>query len=200
MGAASIAVEAPIRSGWAPRHARHHGHRLVLVTAGALLVLARSMASATPAPIPGSPRCVEASSADSQDYLTGRVCPPAGFAATMGYKPVLARTPYGWRYLKPSWAGGDCSGPLTDRGPFWDFRTACRTHDYGYDLVRFGVAERPEVDRLLYRDMKASCLAAGRVEGGPCKVLADTAYAVLTVGDATGFDPEPVAHADRVTP
>ncbi len=200
MGAASMASQARGRARSTRRHARRHGHRLLFVSTCVLIVLVRSMASATPAPISGSPQCVKVESADSQDYLTGQVCPPAGFVTTMGYEPVLTHTPYGWRYLKPSWAGGDCSGPLTDRGPFWDFGVACRTHDYGYDLVRFGLAERPQVDRLLYRDMKASCLAAGTIERGPCKVLADTAYAVLAVGDATGFDPTPVPHAAPVAP
>jgi hypothetical protein len=176
-----------------PRVTRRHARRHAVVVLGlgsVAFVLLRSMTAAVATTAPGSPRCVRTEAASTADYLTGRVCPPEGFAEALGYEPLLVETPYGWRFTKPVSAGGSCSGPIHEHGPFWDFGAACRMHDYGYDLVRFGVAERPDADQLLYRDMKASCLQTGAVERPACKVLADTANAVLTVGDATGFDVE----------
>lgn len=173
----------------APWSARRHAVAVMGVGAIAFVLL-RSMTAAVAGTASGSPTCVVAVRASTAGYLTGRICPPEGFAEALGYEPTLVQTPYGWRYTKPASAGGSCSGPIHEHGPFWDFGAACRMHDYGYDLIRFGVAERPDVDRLLYRDMKASCLLVDVVERPPCKVLADTANAVLTVGDATGFDVE----------
>jgi hypothetical protein len=113
-------------------------------------------------------------------------CPPVGFARVLGYEPVLARTESGWRYERPD---AECSGPLSDRGPFWDFADACATHDYGYDLVRFGVGDRRATDSLLHDDLLRSCAAEGLGQA-PCKALAEWAYAALRVGEANGFAPE----------
>ncbi len=151
-----------------------------------------SMSERAAAETPGSTRCRQVSKAATVDYLTGIACPPTGFARTMGYEPVLVETGYGWRYTKPDWAGGACSGPLADTGPFWDFTLACRAHDYGYDLVRFGVGDRAEADRLLYRDMMMDCSAQRALGGDACRAIAHWTATTLEVGDATGFDPEPV--------
>ncbi len=149
-----------------------------------------SISGTVEAMVPGSPTCRQDPTATTQELLTGEACPPEGFAATMGYEPVLKDTPYGWRYTKPDWAGGFCSPPLTDHGPSWDFQTACQTHDYGYDLVRFGVGDRADADTLLYEDMMRTCTRG--VDGTLCRAAARWAHTVLVVGDATGFDPEPV--------
>jgi hypothetical protein len=63
-------------------------------------------------------------------------------------------------------------------------------HDYGYDLVRFGIGDRGEADGLLYNDMMASCSDRGIVGAMGCRTIAGWARAVLEVGDALGFDPE----------
>lgn len=188
MRTANPALEIP---GLLPRIAARHAHRHIVAVLGIgalAFVLLRSMTAAVAGTVTGSPTCVVTERASTAGYLTGRICPPEGFAAALGYEPTLVRTLYGWRYTKPASAGGSCSGPIHEHGPFWDFGAACRMHDYGYDLVRFGVAERPDADRMLYRDMKASCLLIDAVERPACKVLADTSNAVLTVGDVTGFD------------
>jgi hypothetical protein len=143
---------------------------------------------------PGTPTCKVKGKASTVEYLVGDACPPNQFAETIGYQPVLVETPFGWRYEKPRWAGGECSGPLADRGWYWDFGAACRTHDYGYDLVRFGVGNRPQADDLLYRDMVASCGANAPLGMVACRATARWAHLVLEIGDATGFDPEPIAH------
>src|SRR5919106_635773 len=73
------------------------------------------------------------------------------------------------RYLRPAWADGECS-VIPDTGPYWDATWPCQTHDYGYDLVRFGVADRVEVDDLLLDDLHSNCGrmddAVGRVSCG----------------------------------
>jgi hypothetical protein len=160
--------------------------RLGLVAVTTFLVW--SVSGHVAADVPGSPACAVREEATTVEYLTGQACPPAGFAETMGYEPVLVQTSYGWRYTKPAWAGGSCSGPLADRGPFWNFTTSCDTHDYGYDLVRFGVGDRAKADGQFYRDMMSSC----RGRGPACKALAEWARFALTVGDSVGMDPEPV--------
>lgn len=137
---------------------------------------------------PGSATCVERRGSTAEEYLTGVVCPPEGFAEVLGYEPELTRTPSGWRYVRPD---AECSGPLTDRGPFWDFAAACATHDYGYDLVRFGVGDRAATDALLHDDLLRACAREGLGQA-PCKALAEWAYAALRVGEANGFEPGPI--------
>ena len=138
--------------------------------------------------VSGSPSCVARADATAVDYQTGVVCPPKGFSDVLGYEPVLVETPAGWRYVRP---GAECSGPLADSGPFWDFSNACGTHDYGYDLVRFGVGDRRATDSLFHDDMLRECRREGLGQA-PCKALAEWAYAALRVGDGNGFDPEPI--------
>ena len=109
--------------------------------------------------------------------------------------PLVSKSPSSWR--RPT--GGDtrsrrgptanCSGPLGDTGPFWDFTAACETHDYGYDLVRFGVGNRAQADALLYRDMLTSCRGQWLSGVVACRGVVEWARVVLEVGDGLGFDP-----------
>ena len=149
-----------------------------------------SISSPIPGPAPGSAACEPHPGATTAEYLTGVACPPLGFAEAAGYDPILIETVAGWRYVRPVWTGADCSGPLADTGPFWNFTTECGMHDYGYDLVRFGVGKRTEVDDLLYGDMLRSCgeRGHGAIEG--CKALAEWAHAVLEVGHLAGMEPQ----------
>ncbi len=175
------------------RH-RMHRRRVLVVVMATVAVMGRSAAGARPLVVPGSPVCRDSANATTREYLVGRACPPDGFARAFGYRPVLLETPYGWRYTRPRSVGGGCSGPLDDVGPFWDFTVACRAHDYGYDLVRFGVADRRDADALLYHDMMSSCGLRAPIPGGACRMVADSAHAVLEVGDvAPGFEPSPVS-------
>ncbi|HEY7477252.1 MAG TPA: hypothetical protein VIB62_03360 [Actinomycetota bacterium] len=165
--------------------------RIGVVVGLVVLVGVWSLAGAPVVHAGGSSVCV-AGPAVTDDYLTGRACPPEGFVELLGYRPRLILTTAGYRYEKPAGAGGSCSGPLTEDGPFWSFGDACRTHDYGYDLVRFGVGDRAAADRQLYADMLLACdgQGPGRLA---CRAIAKSASATLQVGDAAGFDPEPVA-------
>lgn len=144
-------------------------------------------------PPPGAQTCDPEPAASTTEYLLGMACPPRDFAAALGYSPVLRHTRTGWRYLKPASAEGACSGPLDDTGPFWDFADACRTHDYGYDLVRLGVAERPQADSLLFTDMLASCAGQSLPSRVGCRAIAQWARVTLDIGESLHMDPAPVA-------
>ncbi|SRR6266542_806486 len=99
--------------------------------------------------------------------------------------------PYGWRYTRSRFAEGGCSGPRQDVGPFWDFRIARQAHDYGYDLVRFGVASRRHADALLCHDMMSSCGLRAPIPGGA--PVADSTHSVLEIGDVPPeFEPHPI--------
>jgi hypothetical protein len=162
--------------------------RLATIAVVTFNVVGWSVTGDVAAARPGSAVCELRAVATAIEYQTGVVCPPEGFARVMGYQPVLAHTEGGWRYLRPD---AECSGPLSDRGPFWDFADACATHDYGYDLVRFGVGDRSATDALFRDDLLTSCAAQGMGKA-PCKALAEWAYAALRVGEANGFEPEPI--------
>jgi hypothetical protein len=152
-----------------------------------------SLSGSAPRPTPGSAGCRPTWNATTEDLLTGVACPPDGFEDAFGYEPVLLRTPQGWRYTKPEEVDGACSGPLRGLHDAWGFETACRTHDYGYDLVRFGVGNRAQADDLLYRDMMTLCSDWNGLSGGVCRAVTHWAKSALDLGDVTGFDPEPIA-------
>lgn len=169
----------------------HRWRRLLIGSSIAAIValVGRSASATIPGTERGVPGCVVVAEATTTEYIAGKACPPPGFAAVIGYEPVLVETQFGWRYTRPSSADGGCSGPIGDTGPFWDFADACRAHDYGYDLVRVGKGDRAAADDLLYRDMMQTCGARGAVATPACKAVAESAHAVLVIGDATGFDP-----------
>jgi hypothetical protein len=175
------------------RIARKHRRLWLAFVLAVAALIGRSAAASVPGTELGVPDCRVVSAATAIEFITGSACPPEGFADALGYQPVLVETAYGWRYTRPASAEGGCSGPLGDTGPFWNFADACRAHDY--DLVRMGTGDRAAADALLYRDMMQSCESRGAVAIPACKTFAESAHAVLRIGDATGFDPVPVAQA-----
>jgi hypothetical protein len=170
------------------RSLRVVGSRIALI--GLPLLVAWSISGTIPAQAASAERCSRLAPATTRDYLTGFACPPEGFAGLAGYEPQLTRTTSGWRFVRPAADGAECSGPLDDRGPFWDFALACGAHDYGYDLVRFGVAKRVDVDAVLYEDMLRSCRGRGPVGTEACKALAEWAHAALAIGDLAEMEPK----------
>jgi hypothetical protein len=68
-----------------------------------------------------------------RDYLTGAIPPPADFAKVMGYEPRRVETAHGTRMQDPL---GSASAP-GGIGPTKEFDPAAKTHDYGYDLLRY---------------------------------------------------------------
>lgn len=92
---------------------------------------------------------------------SGQAAAPADFAKVMGYTPVVAKLADGrLRSINPD---GYCSVPGEGR-PF-AFDTACRAHDYGYDLLRYAnrrgepLAEdaRAAIDARLVADLESQC-------------------------------------------
>ena len=182
-GGASVSIEH-----------RHPYVRVLSLGCGAALFvffLGWSLSGPAPARTPGFRVCREASKGTTEAFITGQACPPSGFSDALGYEPRLVKTPAGWRYTRPVEADGRCNGPL---GGFAEpeFEKACQAHDYGYDLVRFGVGVRAEADELLYRDMMTICFQRGPLVGGACRCLAHWTKTVLEVGDVAGMDPNPL--------
>lgn len=91
------------------------------------------------------------------DYLTGAKPPPADFEKVMGYKPYAIQTGHGQRMQDPHGAAS-VPGKI---GPDMEFDPAAKTHDYGYDLLRYydrkGTPLKPEArkaaDALFRKDM-----------------------------------------------
>lgn len=79
---------------------------------------------------------------------------PVGFEDVMGYSPALENG----RLVRPD---GNCSSPLSPP----EFEFACRAHDFGYDLLRFGerTGRRPSlhlrrvIDAQFHQDMLDAC-------------------------------------------
>ncbi|AZG48825.1 hypothetical protein D7316_05446 [Gordonia insulae] len=80
---------------------------------------------------------------------------PKSFSTQLGYRPRLA----GGYPVDPT---GDCSSPIALPRRFDDL---CRTHDFGYDVLRFASRDghplggwaRLRLDRMLIQRMHASC-------------------------------------------
>ncbi|QRN98509.1 hypothetical protein JRI60_05510 [Archangium violaceum] len=92
-----------------------------------------------------------------RDYLTGARPPPADFAKVMGYTPNTVQTRHGTRMQDPF---GSASAP-GKIGPDKEFDPAAKTHDYGYDLLRYyerkgtplGPEARKAADALFREDL-----------------------------------------------
>jgi peptidoglycan hydrolase-like protein with peptidoglycan-binding domain len=120
--------------------------------------------------IPLAQQCAPERFASFEDYVSGRVGPPRCFP----YQPRIEDTAAGRRALDPFNDG--CSGPTPyDRIPLvYDFRDACATHDYAYDLLRYGVDtfREPDADNRLYRDWLADCSGRLPPASEQCRVVA----------------------------
>jgi hypothetical protein len=91
------------------------------------------------------------------------------------------------------WSTDWCSAPLVgSTGRSFDFRAACRRHDFGYRnlqllerrypaLDAWNSATRRRVDQQLLTDMRAHCRARPWYEEATCRLWADTFYAAVRV-------------------
>lgn len=92
-----------------------------------------------------------------RDYLTGAIPPPKDFAKVMGYQPTRIETKHGTRMQDPL---GSASAP-GGIGPTKEFDPAAKTHDYGYDLLRYygrtgqplGADARKAADSVFRQDL-----------------------------------------------
>jgi phospholipase A2-like protein len=124
---------------------------------------------------------------------------PAGFTAVMGYEPVPTRMTDGTlRSSKPS---GACSAP-GGGGPF-GFETACKVHDYGYDLLRYAgatgewlpPAARRQLDDMFGRDLHAHCRATRHgLAAFACHIAADAFSAAVAFNSWRQRDGDPGGH------
>ncbi|WP_123788458.1 hypothetical protein [Phytoactinopolyspora halophila] len=106
---------------------------------------------------------------------------PEDFADVMGYRPEIVNRPDGAAHVvKPT---GDCSTPFG--ATRYDFQRVCRTHDYGYDLLRYaskrdgelGPWARVAVDDLLGEDLRRRC---EQVDGGAaCRAVATAGEGII---------------------
>ncbi|MFD2399373.1 phospholipase A2 [Prauserella oleivorans] len=84
---------------------------------------------------------------------------------------------------------GGCSTPWGDDDTRWDFGTACRSHDLGYDLLRYaekkghplGPEVREALDDRLSADMHAACAHNPQDSASACEAVASVYSAGLVV-------------------
>lgn len=107
-------------------------------------------------------------------YLRGNLCPVAVFFTNRGYWPVRSHQPeYPWRNGRQS---GECSW-MPDTGPFWDFQTACKAHDYCYDLRRethpavYPAIDKQTCDNLFDQDLATHCNSRSLLIRGLCNAM-----------------------------
>ena len=126
-------------------------------------------------------------------YLSAQEPAPCLFAELF-YQPDFQDTDAGRRAADP---GGVCSLPAVNSGPGFDFRNACLTHDYGYDLLRFramlGLAPRSslkdQIDTRFGQDLRSHCRDRGLGAKGQCYFFANT-YEVAVILGASYPSPE----------
>lgn len=91
------------------------------------------------------------------DLLTGAAPFPADFEKVMGYSPVRVETKHGTRMQDPN---GDVSSP-GGIGPTEDFLPAAKTHDLGYDILRYfgktGQPLGPEARKVADAQFREDC-------------------------------------------
>jgi RHS repeat-associated protein len=127
------------------------------------------------------PGCHELVFPTVEDWLSGRQCVPMGFfthnAAGFGYFPNIYFNGNGDQRLgKPDPPGDGCSRPV------WGPASSCYTHDYGWDLIRFGAIPPQEVfdvNQVLHDDIKSHCggwnTAICNASAGATKFIVDAA-------------------------
>ncbi len=82
------------------------------------------------------------------------------------------------------WSSDGCSAPIIEStGRTFDFRNACRRHDFGYrnylrldNGTKWTSALRARVDAVFLKDMHADCARRPRVVRASCTLWAQTFY------------------------
>ncbi|EHR62692.1 phospholipase A2 [Saccharomonospora cyanea] len=163
---------------------------LVLLVAGFGFLASRS--EATPATSEAGP--ADESLADAERAVEALLDPersaqalsmlPADFAAVTGVEAASQKALDGT--VRAVHVGGGCSAPWGDDSTRWDFGTPCRSHDLGYDLLRYAEKKgsplraelREALDDRLSDDMYATCDVNPKGTPGLCRGVA----AIYTAG------------------
>ena len=88
------------------------------------------------------------------------------------------------RDARLDWSSDGCSAPIIEStGRTFDFRNACRRHDFGYrnysrldNGTKWTSALRARVDAVFLKDMHADCARRPRVVRASCTLWAQTFY------------------------
>lgn len=149
----------------------------------ALACIGTGSAPAAAVPAPGEQSATRAAIAalGTGDTDTAEASFPTGFAAVMHYTPIRESGDAGDRLTNPD---GSCSSPVPLPAAF---EPACRTHDLGYDLLRYAHATggelepdaRRALDEGLTRDLHAVCATPGSPPG--CTIAADVASIAVQI-------------------
>ncbi|TLW92071.1 phospholipase [Saccharomonospora piscinae] len=147
---------------------------LVLVVAGFGVIASRPEAEPPPHPgsgdvtgsatgsNPAAERAVEAL-LDPRRSAEALALLPPDFAAITRVEAATERALDGT--IRAVHVGGGCSAPWGDDSTRWNFGTPCRSHDLGYDLLRYAERKgeplapelRESLDHRLSADMAATC-------------------------------------------
>ncbi|WP_419918916.1 phospholipase A2 [Candidatus Poriferisocius sp.] len=122
----------------------------------------------------------------AKQYLNGQRCPEYRDIVARGYYPKWIKHFSLWRVGK---ADGGCGEPLPipDRlniwgiGVIYDFRQACKGHDYCYDLghskrLNYANMNRLTCDNIMYNDMKYDCSKRSTIHKPKCYSEASKLY------------------------
>ena len=88
------------------------------------------------------------------------------------------------RDARLDWSSDGCSAPIIEStGRTFDFRNACRRHDFGYrnysrldNGTKWISSLRARVDAVFLKDMHADCARRPRVVRASCTLWAQTFY------------------------
>jgi len=140
--------------------------------------------------------CNEATESCVMGILRGSESAPDGFAAWLSARPGgKGRVTYyklgkGRRAMR---SDGGCSSPLGNTGASFNFTNACKTHDLGYDLMRFFGSSgrrgsiRMAVDSNFSGDMRAHCSGRSIFLRGQCGRWATVYYGAVAANSARQF-------------
>lgn len=127
-----------------------HKFTATAATVGLTAMLAAPIAHAGDAPLDDPNTATAIGAVLDRSPADALTAIPADFASRFGYRPVIVDG----MLVKPS---GDCSSPVTLPT---EFETACKAHDLGYDLLRYGRVGRwgrKDLDAQLASRMQLAC-------------------------------------------
>jgi hypothetical protein len=112
---------------------------------------------------------------------------PRDFVAVEKVTPGYLRAPDGT--TRAVHMDGGCSTPWGDENTRWDYSVGCKTHDLGYDLLRYAEKKgrplpadlRRRLDDQLSQDMHRQCVLNPQGSAGTCKAVASVYTAGLLV-------------------